>query len=178
MTRQPRRRFLGGAFGLFGLGSLAGCTSDGGDSGDSGGDGGATDSPTSAPTDSPTGTATPGDTSPDHTVVVGPGGSLVFDPAELVVAPGDTVAFSWESDFHSVTVDTQPSGADWSGTGETTHDAGFTHTHTFDVAGTYDYYCRPHRSAGMTGTVQVGEGDGGGGSTTTGGDGTPPGGSY
>lgn len=30
------------------------------------------------------------------------------------------------------------------------------YTHAFDVAGRYEYFCIPHESAGMTGTVRVG----------------------
>ena len=165
MTRNRTRRALlsRGTLALAGVAALAGCTSDGGgDTPDP------TDSPTATadPTDSPTATATPGDASADRTVLVGPGGSLVFDPAEPSVGPGDTVLFSWESNFHTVTVESQPDGAGWSGTGETTHDEGFTHTHTFEMEGTYEYYCNPHRSSGMVGTIQVGSG-GGGDSTPT-----------
>ena len=166
MTHNRTRRGVlsRGVLALAGVSALAGCTG--------GGDGtpGPTAEPTEEPTDEPTatGTATPtesGGSSADHTVVVGPGGSLVFDPAELSVATGDTVEFSWDSDTHTVTVESKPSGSDWTGTGEETHDAGFTHTHTFEVDGTYDYYCRPHRGSGMVGSITVG--DGGGGSTAT-----------
>lgn len=91
-------------------------------------------------------------------VAVGPGGDLVFDPETLEIPPGTTVRFVWESDLHNVVVDGQPDDADWSGTaggpGET-YDTGHEHTHTFDVEGTYEYYCAPHRSSGMTGTVVV-----------------------
>jgi plastocyanin len=33
--------------------------------------------------------------------------------------------------------------------------AGQTFTHTFDVAGTYKYFCQPHEAAGMVGTIVV-----------------------
>ena len=95
------------------------------------------------------------------TVEVGPGGSLVFDPAEIRVAPDETVTWLWDSDLHNIVVESQPTGADWSGTegGETTlYDAGHEYEHAFQTPGTYAYYCHPHRSAGMTGTVVVTDG--------------------
>jgi len=33
--------------------------------------------------------------------------------------------------------------------------AGEAYEHTFERAGTYEYYCIPHESSGMTGTVRV-----------------------
>ena len=93
-------------------------------------------------------------------VVVGPGGSLVFEPADLEIPPGTTVRFTWESDLHNVVVASQPEGADWPGTagGEAeTYDTGHEYTHTFETAGTYEYYCSPHRASGMTGSITVSE---------------------
>ena len=118
-----------------GLVGLAGCASDGG-----GGDG------------------------DEATVVVGPDGNLVFDPAELTVEVGQTVTWTWESDMHNIVVESQPDGASWEGTegGESqTYDSGHEYEFTFETAGTYEYVCAPHRSAGMTGSVTVEEsGDG------------------
>jgi plastocyanin len=129
----------------FGFVALAGC---------SGSDSDPTDEPasTATPTASPTAT-------PDAELVidVGPGGDLVFDPATASVDVGATVAWVWRSSNHSVTVESTPADADWSGTGTELHDTGFVHEHTFDVAGVYDYYCDPHRGAGMEGTVTVGD---------------------
>ncbi|WP_255151201.1 plastocyanin/azurin family copper-binding protein [Halorarius halobius] len=145
-----RRTFLGGVALTVGL---AGCT---------GGPGGQAD--TESPTESATATETSTPTSTDAgtpaadaTVVVGPDGSLVFDPETLEVEVGATVRFRWDSGGHTVTVDSQPEGANWEATGQSTESAGFTHTHTFDVAGRYDYYCVPHRGAGMVGSVVVGD---------------------
>jgi plastocyanin len=152
--------------------ALAGCTSDGGGEGTPA----STGSPADDATATPAGTDTTdgGGSSADHTVVVGPGGSLVFDPAELAVDPGATVEFTWASNFHTVTVESRPDGANWTGTGAETRDSGYTHTHTFEVAGTYEYYCQPHRSSGMVGTVVVGEGGGGDSSSTGGSGGNDP----
>ncbi|NHN58248.1 MULTISPECIES: plastocyanin/azurin family copper-binding protein [Halorussus] len=119
------------------------------------------------------GTATGGGASggggPTEEVIVGPGGSLVFEPADLTIAPGTTVHFVWESDNHNVVPSSQPEGANWEGTagGETkTYNTGHEYSHTFETTGTYEYYCQPHETAGMTGTITVQEGGastGGGG---------------
>jgi plastocyanin len=125
-------------------------TGDGG--AETGGDGGATTSP--------------------ETVVVGPDGNLVFRPGTdeaLQITPGTTVEFVWESDNHNVVVESQPDDADWQGTPgapDETYDTGYTYTHTFDVLGSYEYVCEPHRSAGMVGTVEVVESLAGGGEGT------------
>ncbi len=92
----------------------------------------------------------------DETVTVAPDGTHEFSPADLDIEPGETVAFEWDADGHTVTVDSQPDDADWSGV-DSTQSQGHTHTHTFDVAGTYEYYCRPHQSQ-MQGTITVGSG--------------------
>ncbi|WP_227377737.1 plastocyanin/azurin family copper-binding protein [Haladaptatus halobius] len=97
-------------------------------------------------------------TNPDVTVKVGPGGNLIFEPSELEVRPGTTVQWVWESDTHNVVVESQPTDASWDGSpGPKTkvYDTGYSLTHTFDVLGTYEYYCKPHLAAGMTGTVAV-----------------------
>ncbi|WP_256544654.1 plastocyanin/azurin family copper-binding protein [Halobellus inordinatus] len=103
------------------------------------------------------------------TVTVGPGGSLVFEPGTsepLQIAPGTTVEFVWDSDNHNIIVENQPDGANWQGH-EPLENTGFTYTHTFDTLGTYEYYCEPHRTAGMVATIEVVEnpnaGGGGGG---------------
>lgn len=99
-------------------------------------------------------------------VVVGPGGELVFDPETVEVTPGTTVRWAWDSDNHNVVVDSQPEDASWEGQPEDeTFDTGHEYTHTFETLGTYEYYCQPHLSAGMKGTVEVVEevaGSGGG----------------
>jgi plastocyanin len=101
-------------------------------------------------------------------VVVGPGGSLVFEPAELTVAPGTTVKWVWESDNHNIVVESQPDGASWEGTDgapSKTYNTGHEYSHTFETTGTYEYFCQPHKTAGMVGSITVQEGgaDTGGG---------------
>lgn len=96
------------------------------------------------------------------TVAVGPGNSLVFEPAELEIAPGTTVEFVWESDNHNVVPTSVPEGATWEGSGAESElfNSGHTYTHTFDTLGTYEYVCVPHESAGMVGSVTVTENPG------------------
>ncbi len=98
------------------------------------------------------------------TVKVGPGGKPVFEPADLQISPGTTVKWVWESNTHNVIPESQPDGAGWKGTGSEseTFDSGHTYEHTFSTAGSYEYYCAPHKPAGMTGSITVGSSGGGG----------------
>jgi len=91
-----------------------------------------------------------------ETVAVGPGGNLVFEPATIYVQPETTVTWEWDSDNHNIVVESQPDEAEWEGH-EPLESDGFTYEHTFEVQGTYEYYCEPHRSAGMVGEVVVNE---------------------
>lgn len=94
------------------------------------------------------------------TVAVGPGGDFIFDPETAYVTPGSTVRWEWESDFHNIVVEDQPSGANWEGTEggqNTTYNTGHVYEHTFETNGTYDYVCWPHRNQGMVGSVVVNE---------------------
>jgi plastocyanin len=129
----------------------------------------ATGNGTATGTGTSTGTSSGSGGGPTETVVVGPDGTLVFSPGTdeaLQIAPGTTVEFVWESDNHNIVVDSQPEGAGWEGY-ETLENTGFTYEHTFETLGTYEYYCEPHRTAGMVGTIEVVEnpdaGGGGGG---------------
>jgi plastocyanin len=100
-----------------------------------------------------------------ETVIAGPGGDLVFSPASLEIQPGTQVVWEWESDTHNIVPDGQPDGANWSGH-TPIENTGFSYSYTFTVEGEYAYYCEPHRSAGMEGTITVSEdagGSGGGG---------------
>jgi len=92
-------------------------------------------------------------------IVVGPGGRLVYDPAQVRVDPGTTLRFVWESQNHNVVVDESPEGSDWEGTPNVpeTYNTGYEFSQSLDVEGTYEYYCTPHRRAGMKGTVLVGD---------------------
>lgn len=135
------------AIGIAGAITLAGCTGGNGD-GQTNGGGGGGDGDESKATES---------VDADEVVTVGPNGDLVFEPAELAVEVGTTVAWKWDSSGHTVTVNDQPQGSQWRGTNLSTKEPGYVLTKTFDMAGRYNYYCTPHRSSGMKGTVIVGE---------------------
>jgi len=95
-----------------------------------------------------------------------------FDPgtdSPLTIPPGTTVNFVWKTGGHDIFVDSQPDGANWEGH-ETIEDAGFETSHTFQTEGKYHFWCRPHKSLGMVGDIEVkkgaplpGQGGGGGG---------------
>ncbi|WP_128904317.1 plastocyanin/azurin family copper-binding protein [Halorubrum amylolyticum] len=99
-----------------------------------------------------------------------------FQPVEVTVAVGDTVV--WETTSargHTVTAyeNAIPDEAEYFASGgydgeETARDAwsrdfggrlesGDRYSHTFAVAGRYDYVCIPHETGGMVGTVVVEE---------------------
>ena len=144
VTRRGFLRATAGAAGVAGASGTAAAAEDGGS------------------------TATEGESGGSVEVAVGPGGNFVYDPASLTIPPGTTVNFVWESDTHNIIVENQPEGADWQGEGDTntTYDTGHTYSHTFETTGTYDYYCSPHRTAGMVASLTVEEGatlPGGGG---------------
>ena len=62
-------------------------------------------------------------------------GMLAFEPSTVTISEGDTVKF--------INNKLAP------------HNAVFDGLEEFSTAGTYDYYCEPHRVAGMVGKVVV-----------------------
>merc|ERR1719502_150799 len=87
-------------------------------------------------------------------------GQLVFVPAELKICKGDTV--TWVNNKggpHNVVFDEEaiPSGVDQEAISmdDQLGDEGATFSKKFDVAGSYGYYCEPHRGAGMAATLIV-----------------------
>jgi len=81
-------------------------------------------------------------------------GLLVFDPANLTVKQGDTVKF--------VNNKLPPHNVVFSDSAVPSHKAlmlapGESFDISFDgiSSGTYDYYCEPHRGAGMVGKITV-----------------------
>jgi len=94
------------------------------------------------------------------------GSKYYFDPIGLFVEAGDTVTFKIQSGSHSATAYKQgtslaevtriPEGAEVFNS-ETLSGQGATYEHTFETAGTYDYFCIPHKSLGMVGRIIVGE---------------------
>lgn len=78
-------------------------------------------------------------------------GNNFFEPAQVSIARGGTVAWVWRgaSSNHNVVplAGTEPSGSGGPQGGPALH------THTFATTGTYRYRCTPH--SGMEGTVVV-----------------------
>lgn len=74
-----------------------------------------------------------------------------FEPAELSVAVGDTVIWSWSDTTAPHNVVSSDGTVD---SGEATADPDHEFTFTFETAGTYDYMCTIHGTA-MAGTVTV-----------------------
>jgi plastocyanin len=84
------------------------------------------------------------------TVQVGLSG-FSFTPASLTVAVGTTVRWvNQDGALHTVTPDGHSAWSTATLTG-----VGQTFSQTFTAPGTFNYYCDPHRSAGMTGVVRV-----------------------
>jgi len=106
----------------------------------------------------------------DHVVDVR---AVAFEPQELTVSAGDTVAFAHRAgEAHTVVAyeDGIPGGAEYwaSGgfdsesaaregweNGEGAVQSGQSYVHTFETAGEHEYFCTPHEAAGMTGTIVV-----------------------
>ena len=85
-------------------------------------------------------------------VVMGSGGNLVFDPAEVTIKAGESIHFvNGMLPPHNVVVEDHP---------ELGHDGlAMLPDESFDVtfseAGDYTYWCAPHKGAGMVGSVHV-----------------------
>jgi plastocyanin len=87
-------------------------------------------------------------------------GQLVFVPDEVKICKGDTV--TWTNNKggpHNVVFDEEaiPSGVDAEAISmdDQLGDEGATYSKKFDVAGTYAYFCEPHRGAGMNAALIV-----------------------
>jgi halocyanin-like protein len=94
----------------------------------------------------------------------GNGGALAFGPAAIHVDNGATVVWEWtgEGGSHNVVSEDGAFESDLAG------EEGVTFEHTFEEDDVYNYFCQPHKSAGMKGSVVVGTDfptKGGGGST-------------
>ena len=102
--------------------------------------------------------ATGGAYAEDHQIQMlnrGSEGSMVFEPAFLQIAPGDTVTFQPTNPSHNAETipGMLPEGA--------TQFAGALNqavTVTFDEAGIYGVRCSPHYAAGMVALIEVGDG--------------------
>jgi plastocyanin len=85
-------------------------------------------------------------------VQMGANGNLVFEPAEVSIAAGESVHFINNMlPPHNVVVEDHP---------ELSHEGlamlpGEDFTIDFPEAGDYTYWCAPHKGAGMIGTIHV-----------------------
>jgi plastocyanin len=97
----------------------------------------------------------------DATVKLGSdSGQLVFVPDEVKISVGDSVTWIGNKGMpHNVVFDEEnvPDGADLAAINheDMIGEEGEKVTSKFTKAGTYGYYCEPHRGAGMNGTVIV-----------------------
>jgi len=87
-------------------------------------------------------------------------GQLVFVPDEIKICAGDTV--TWVNNKggpHNVVFDEEgiPDGVSQESISmdDQLGDEGATYSKKFDVKGSYDYYCEPHRGAGMNANMVV-----------------------
>lgn len=89
----------------------------------------------------------------NHSVSVG-GTGLVFTPASLSIAAGDTVTFTNAGGFHNAVSDP---GAVTSFSSGAASSAAWSITVTFPTPGTIGYHCEIHGAAGqgMFGTINV-----------------------
>ncbi len=89
---------------------------------------------------------------------------LTFQPRTVRIKAGETVTWRNTSNLvHTVTADPElasdpssiklPTGAEPFNSGDL--QPGQTFSRTFEVAGEYNYFCIPHESAGMLGTIIV-----------------------
>jgi plastocyanin len=94
------------------------------------------------------------------------GDARKFEPAELTIPKGTTVTWQHVSgSTHTATADPSrasdqanvalPEGVEPWDSGNAT--SGQTWSYTFDVPGTYRYFCAPHEGGGMVGTITVTE---------------------
>lgn len=116
-------------------------------------------------TETPAGEETPtGDAELPSTVqMVTEDGEYYFDPVGLLVEQGETITWRIESGAHSSTAyhpdndddaSRIPEGAEPWDSGILS-EQGATFDYTFEVGGTYDYYCTPHKTLGMVGRIVV-----------------------
>lgn len=81
-----------------------------------------------------------------------------FDPDEVTIQAGDTITWEYTGGSpHTITPGTGPDDDDphneWQR--QEMDEVGQTFEHTFNTAGTFDYFCEPHFADGMTGTIIV-----------------------
>ncbi|MEO0868206.1 MAG: plastocyanin/azurin family copper-binding protein, partial [Cyanobacteria bacterium J06642_11] len=90
-------------------------------------------------------------------VTMGKDGELLYSPEDISISIGDTVVWDNKSGAHDVVFSTVPDGVDAEAISDPTlaTEVGPAHSVTFEVSGTYKYYCTPHKELGMFGSVTV-----------------------
>lgn len=158
---MDRRRLLqtAGIVATGGVTTFAGCSSP-----SDNGDGGGEDTTTEA--QETTGSSGESDATTKTVKMITDGSDYYFDPIGLFVEAGNTVTFEIENGSHSATaykkgngpaeVTRIPDGAD-AFNSDILSEQGATYDHTFETAGTYDYFCIPHKSLGMVARIVVDE---------------------
>ena len=82
--------------------------------------------------------------------------SLTFVPADITIQMGDTVHWIWSGGNHTVTNGSGPADPDVGDLFDAPLDGGNTmFSYTFNTAGVFPYFCRPHFTLDMVGTVTV-----------------------
>jgi plastocyanin len=104
------------------------------------------------------------DLAPAVVVMVGMNG-LNFSPADVTIKAGQSVKWIWVSNGHNVVSGSNgirdnkfcsPSDAAvCDSTGSPTSNTSATYIHTFNNTGTFPYFCQPHSTSNMKGTVTV-----------------------
>jgi plastocyanin len=99
--------------------------------------------------------------------------AVAFEPAELTVSAGDTVAWKHAAgEAHNVVAyeeelpgdasywasgdfDSEEAAREGWENGKGAVQSGQAYVHTFETTGTHEYFCVPHEAAGMVGSVTV-----------------------
>ena len=120
-----------------------------------------TDEPRPTATATPTATTAGTPTPPEAAQVVAVAdGATTFDPEYFELSTGETAVWVWHASGHNVQALSRPRGSTFEGSPgdkETTFEEGHTYSHTFEVAGEYEYQCYPYRNYGMQGSFTVTE---------------------
>ncbi|WP_302080386.1 halocyanin domain-containing protein [Salinibaculum rarum] len=146
-----RRTVLRGAGALAVSGVLAGC---GGGSDNSGGDVPSEVGDYLDGANNYDGSATDETDADSVTVMVGAGSNnFAFDPAAIRISTGTTVTWEWTGNGggHNVVAEDET----FTSGDEYVSEEGYTYNYTFEETGNYNYYCQPHKGAGMKGAVIV-----------------------
>jgi len=81
-------------------------------------------------------------------------GSTSWTPSTLTINAGDTVRWVNTGGFHNVVLE-GPEGFERPDVVGVPPGDGWPVMEVLDTPGSYNFYCRPHRAAGMTGTITV-----------------------